>query len=412
MREFVAGIVAEYNPFHTGHEWMVRRLREEGASAVVCVLSGPFVQRAEPAFLPAHARAEAAVAGGVDLVLRLPLPYAVASAEAFAAGGVGLLAALGCVDVLAFGAEEADTGRLQNVARLLETEEFSNALRVTLNKGLSFAAARAKAADVLLPGTAALLRSPNNILAVEYCKALEGKAGKELRALAESKAIPFFSLPSPKALPRMGARHDGIPEKGIASASWLRELAGEKGIKELKGWVPEACLPLYKKMAEQGQEIDRNRYELAMLSRLRGLKEADFSVHGGEGLGGRLEAAAQKAVTLEELFADAKTKRFAHSRVRRAAVAAALGLPAGLPAAPPFAHVLAANATGLALLRKAKQTALLPVSTSLAKLVRAGPVHAMVGEAEAEAENFYALCQKEPRGGGLAFTQPAHIAVE
>lgn len=142
----VVGVVCEYNPFHKGHEWMIEELRRQGAGAVVCVMSGPFVQRAEAACLPAHLRARAAVQSGADLVFRLPVPWACASAEKFAHGAVGLLAALGCVDTVAFGAETADTLLLQEVAEMLESSAFGTALRGELGKGGSFAAARAAAA--------------------------------------------------------------------------------------------------------------------------------------------------------------------------------------------------------------------------------------------------------------------------
>lgn len=410
MEKFrVAAIVAEYNPFHWGHAWMIEQLRKEGYGAVVCCMSGAFVQRAEPAWLPTHVRAAAALAGGADLVLRLPVPYATAGAEAFAAAGAGMLAALGCADVLAFGSEGAETEQLCEVADMLYSEAFREALRGQLAGGKTFAVARAAAAEEVLPGAGGVLRTPNNILGVEYCKALRHRLPGALETLAEREGVEV-RLPQPLALARRGARHDGAPSEGVASASWLREQARKNGAAALTEWVPPACLPLYQKACDADEEIEQARYEVALLSRLRQACPEDYARYGaGEGLDMRLAAAAHKATSLEELYGLAKSKRFAHSRIRRLALAAALRLPTGLPPVPPFAQVLAANAKGLALLRQAKRTALLPVSTSLAKLGKTGPEAAVVAHAEAQAEDLYALCQRAPQGGGGAYTRPAYF---
>jgi predicted nucleotidyltransferase len=398
---------------------MVRQLRARGYETIVCAMSGPFVQRAEPAFLPTHVRAAAALAGGADLVLRLPVPYAVASAEAFAAGGAGLLSALGCADVLAFGSEVEETELLCGIADMLYGKEFKEALQAQLAQGVSFAAARAAAAEQVMSGASRVLRTPNNILGVEYCKALRHTLPKTLGKLAEAKeAKPNerkgdAALPRPLALRRMGANHDGEPRGGVASAHWLRGQAAADRVAAWQSWVPQECMPIYKKAESAGVCINKARYEVAMLSRLRAAQPEAFAKQGAtEGLDVRLAAAAHKALALEELYMLAKSKRFAHSRVRRLALATALELPAGLPAVPPFAHVLAANKKGFALLRTAKQTALIPISASLAKLSKTGITAAAVARAEAAAEDLFALCQQVPRSGGTAYTTPAVFEAE
>lgn len=173
-----AGIISEYNPFHRGHAWQICELRRRlGAeTAVVCAMSGSFVQRGDFAVMRTHARAEAAVRGGADLVLELPLPWAIASAEGFAAGGVGVLAATGAVDTLVFGSECGDTETLKAVTAALESESFAAYLRQGLQEGVSFAAAREAAARKLLGEKAAVLAQPNDILGVEYCKAIARQA--------------------------------------------------------------------------------------------------------------------------------------------------------------------------------------------------------------------------------------------
>ena len=157
------GIIAEYDPFHSGHALQLRMLRQRGASTIAVCMSTGVVQRGGVPILPEAVRVRAALAAGADLVVALPAPYANASAEQFAAAGVHLLAALGC-DTLAFGAETPEPAPLQAAAAALCSAAFPAALRSQLESGLPFAAARAAAAETLCPGAADLLQTPNNIL--------------------------------------------------------------------------------------------------------------------------------------------------------------------------------------------------------------------------------------------------------
>ena len=138
----VAGIIAEWNPLHRGHLLPLREARRRGATHIVAILSGNYVQRGEPALCPWPYRTAAALHSGVDLVLQLPLPYATATAEHFAGGAVASLAALGCVDMLVFGSECGDLPALQAVAAVLQSPALPTALAPHLAAGLPFAAAR------------------------------------------------------------------------------------------------------------------------------------------------------------------------------------------------------------------------------------------------------------------------------
>ena len=233
-----AGIIAEYNPFHNGHAWQIAELKKRGFEAVVCVCSPGVVQRGTAALFPARVRTRAALAAGADLVLSLPAPYATLSAEGFAAAGVALLSALGCVDALCFGTE---TRRLEDIAQtaaLLESPDFPAALRGQLDP-----AARAAAAEALCPGAGAVLRAPNDILGVEYCKAL----------LRQHSALV------PLALPRRGAAHDAPLDAApgrYASASALRALVRAGGAAALAPHVPPACLRLYMQAEAEGDILD------------------------------------------------------------------------------------------------------------------------------------------------------------
>ena len=164
----VAGIICEYNPLHLGHQKQLSYLKQQKDTAIVCLMSGNFVQRGHPAIFDKMARAEAAIRCGADLVLELPVTAALSSAEGFAGKGVQILSEL--CDTLCFGAEDADPAQLNNIAKALLSEEWKTQLRVELDKGLSFPAAR-QAALTAMGIDATILGKPNNILAVEYCKA-------------------------------------------------------------------------------------------------------------------------------------------------------------------------------------------------------------------------------------------------
>ena len=173
-----AGIIAEYNPFHTGHEYQINYIKEKlRTDYVVIAMSGDFVQRGTPALFSKYVRAEMALRSGADLVLELPVSISSASAELFARGGVQLLDGLGVTDILCFGSECGDTDALMELAKILaeEPEAFQDALRRNLKDGMTFPKARSMALSAVFPESEKyqqLLSSPNNILGIEYCKAI------------------------------------------------------------------------------------------------------------------------------------------------------------------------------------------------------------------------------------------------
>ena len=208
----VIGIVAEYNPFHNGHARLIEQTRARlGADCpVVCVMSGDFVQRGSPAVYAKFARAEAAARCGADLVLELPLPWALSSAEGFARGAVGLLGSLGVVTHLGFGSECGELEPLQRVAEALLDPLLGEDLRAELQAGIPFAAARQQAVARRVGALAELLQAPNNILAVEYLKAIFDQR---------------LDL-HPLTILRTGAQHDRPAEGNVRSASELRTRIG------------------------------------------------------------------------------------------------------------------------------------------------------------------------------------------
>ena len=389
----LAGIIAEYDPFHNGHAWQLQQAKALGARRVAVAMSCGLTQRGALPLLPESVRVQAALTCGADLVFALPAPYACSGAECFARAGVQLLAAAGC-DALVFGAETPDAALLMEAARVLSGAEYRTALKARLAAGArSFAAARQAAVEAVCPGTglAALLDKPNNNLAVEYCKAI-------LELGAALVPIP---------LPRQGAGHgQALTETGgqFASASALRTLWQNGGADAAAPYVPAEVLPLYREAFAAGRYTDpaaAQRCQLALL-RSRCAGTAPFAQVRGisEGLEHRLEAAVRSSTTHAELLDSLTTVRYPRARMRRLAMDAALGYSADvLPALPPYLHLLGAQKDALPLLKAAA----LPVSHSLARLAEQNTPCRAVVDAQLRACDFGALCRKkpEPMGGAL-----------
>ena len=389
----LAGIIAEYDPFHNGHAWQLQQAKALGARRVAVAMSCGLTQRGALPLLPESVRVQAALTCGADLVFALPAPYACSGAECFARAGVQLLAAAGC-DALVFGAETPDAALLMEAARVLSGAEYRTALKARLAAGArSFAAARQAAVEAVCPGTglAALLDKPNNNLAVEYCKAI-----LEL-------GVSLVPIP----LPRQGAGHgQALTETGgqFASASALRTLWQSGGADAAAPYVPAEVLPLYREAFAAGRYTDpaaAQRCQLALL-RSRCAGTAPFAQVRGisEGLEHRLEAAVRSSTTHAELLDSLTTVRYPRARMRRLAMDAALGYSAdAFPALPPYLHLLGAQKDALPLLKAAA----LPVSHSLARLAEQNVPCRAVVDAQLRACDFGALCRKkpEPMGGAL-----------
>ena len=380
----VIGIVAEYNPFHNGHARLIEQTRAQlgAVCPVVCVMSGDFVQRGSPAVYSKFARAEAAARCGADLVLELPLPWALSSAEGFARGAVGLLGGLGVVTHLSFGSECGELEPLQRVAEALLDPLLGEDLRAELQAGIPFAARRVGA-------LAELLQAPNNILAVEYLKAIFDQR---------------LDL-HPLTILRTGAQHDRPAEGNVRSASELRTRIGAG--ENVSAFLPKAAAEISAREKTLGRgPVLPDALESALLSRLRMLPQAAYNTLPGasEGLGNSLYRAAHEAPTLDGVLAAAKSKRYALSRIRRMTMCAALGVTAGMDTGtPPYARVLAIGAQGRELLRAIDARTSVPVITKPAAgrslPGEAGEIFALT----ADAHDLYVLgcpAREERRCGG------------
>ena len=352
----ISGIISEYNPFHMGHKHHIDETRRMlGADCgIICVMSGNFVQRGEAAAFSKNARAQCAVHGGADLVLELPLPWAISSAESFARGAVGLLGATGIVSHLSFGSESGEVESLDAIAKTLLRPEMDAIIKAELEKGVAYAAARQAAAQQLAGCELSALKTPNNILGVEYIKAIY-----EQRLAME-----------PVTVKRIGAGHDSRSGGAYPSASELRgRLAGGE---DIFAHMPEKCAEVLGAEIRCGRgPVTGDALDTAIISRLRMLPLSAYEAlpDAAEGLGGRLYKAARSEVGVDAVIAAAATKRYALSRIRRMVMCAALGVKAGdAEGIPPYIRVLAASERGCSMIRKMKERAALPVVTKPAEI--------------------------------------------
>ena len=328
----ITGIICEYNPFHLGHKKQLDAIRAANPDgSTVCLMSGNFVQRGAPAIFDKISRARAAIAGGADLVLELPVTYALRSAEGFASGGVEILSRF--CDELCFGAENADPEHLMQLVQALTGDDFPPLLRSQLEKGLSFPAAR-QAALAQMGMDASILSLPNNILAVEYCKAI----------------LQQKSPMKPHIIHRQGSYHDTAPDPENPSATALRTQIENNSSWE--AFVPDAACFTDATIHTLGYG------EKAVLYRLRTMTEEEFSniPFGSEGLWRKLMHASRNADSLESILAEVKSKRYTRSRLDRMVMCAFLGITEQmLSESVPYVRVLAFNDNGRAILKKARQ---------------------------------------------------------
>lgn len=338
----VVGVICEYNPFHRGHRKQFLQIRQQFGedTRIVCMMSGNFVQQGEPAVLNKFDRARVAVDCGADLVLELPITAALSSAEGFAAGGVAALSALGVVDYLCFGSESADLPAIQATARALLTPEYNTYVRQAMEEKISYAAARQKALERII-ANCPQVTSPNDNLAVEYCKAiLRQRSGLE-----------------PVALYREGDFHSPLPSIRAPSARSLRALSH---VEDWRPYVPDEAMEIYSR-AELYRLI---RGERAILARLRTMSSEEYEnlPFASEGLCWRFASVGREAVSVEDVIANTKSKRYARSRICRMLMCAYLGLTAEDLRRPiSYLRVLAADQQGIELLHQAKKTARVPI---------------------------------------------------
>ncbi len=386
------GIVAEFNPFHNGHKYIVDTLKANGENTITAVMSESFVQRGECACMSPYERTKAALLNGIDLVLSLPVPYATASAERFALGGVTVLGSMGCIDALGFGSECGDVECLTKCAKAITAEEFSPLLENRLSEGLSFPTARQKALrDMYGDAFADALSSPNDLLGVEYIKAID------------KNKFPI----KPIAIKRVGVSHDSNEVSvNFCSASAIRSFL--KNGNEIKEFMPEESFEILNEAVLSGNApADFTKLENAILYKLRTMSIDDFKKipDVSEGLEYRFFEAVRNSVTLTEILEKVKTKRYTHSRLRRIVLCALLGITeeyTDIPVA--YIRVLGFNEKGAEVLKQAKNTATLPIVTKSSDIKYLDENAKKIFELECKARDIFSLCLPVPQVCGKEMT--------
>lgn len=372
------GIIAEFNPLHKGHEYLISRAKELGE--VVCVISSNFVQRGDTAISPKEIRAKSALLAGADLVAELPVLWSMSTAQNFALGGVSSLVALGC-DTLIFGSEAGEISPLLEIADILISEDFSSRLNDYLKEGMTFAAARQKACEDL-GAKKGVLDRPNNNLGIEYMVAAR-RLGADLKF---------------ETVKRLGADHDSADLGEFVSASLLREKL-LKGDREfcLK-YMSEKILDLYK----QENLSDIKRLEMAILSTLRTKTLDDLKrlPDLSEGVENKLFSAIKVARDLESLYNEIKVKRYPMARIRRLVLSAFLGFDNSYFLKPvPYVRVLGFNDDGCEILKKATETSKIPLVTKVSSIKDTD-----VFKVEIRATDLYSLSLENPQECGKEYT--------
>ncbi len=340
----ILGIVAEFNPFHSGHSYLIESARKAGAKHIVCIMSGNFVQRGEVAIASKKARAEMALDCGADLVIELPVIYATATAQKFAYGAVSTLAALGCVDTLAFGSECGDTMALRDIASALCDDKVTLRMREIMQSGVTFATAREQAlCDCGYNGK--ILQGPNDTLAVSYIEAINSSCASM----------------APYAVKRIGVGHDSGAQGDFASASHIRRLICDGDA--FSRFMPKSSYDiLIRELAAKKAPMDMSRLEMGMLARLRSMSLSEISALPdiSEGLENKLYKAIFEQSRINDIIESVKSKRYTHARIRRLVLSAFLGIDAKLAGlSPQYIRVLGINKKGREILSAARPT--LPV---------------------------------------------------
>lgn len=384
----IAGIIAEYNPFHTGHAYHIQKTCEKcGADHIICVMSGNFTQRGEPAVWDKWTRARSALLGGASLVLELPFAYATQSAEGFAEGGISILDALNCVEYLSFGVENTDLDSMERAAHLLcaEPPEFRNILRQNLGRGLSFPSARAHALSHLLPEADAVVwRQPNNILAIEYLKAMH-------RQKSKLQPIP---------VERIGS---GYSENALApSYSSARAIRGaiKDGNDIYKNYLPDSI-----SCSRSTPVFPESMFPFLMFQLRRMTVQEIGTIYGVcEGLEHRIFSAAKKAQNYNDLVFRIASKRYPHSRIQRILLHSLFGITKEqmrkLKLLPLYARVLGIRQDSIDLLSYLSAHAKIPIVTRAAEFP-----DSLLFDADLLATDIYSLFIKKIAPSKRDFTQ-------
>jgi len=408
----IVGIITEHNPFHNGHLYHVRKAREEcAADLVVSVMSGHFLQRGEPALFNKWARAEMAVRGGVDLVVELPTAFSVRSASAFALGSISLLDRMGVVTHVCFGSEAGNTDMLWPAARVLACEpvKFKEILSTLLNTGLPYPAARAEALTRYLAQQGVNLpeetfKSPNNILGIEYLKALINTGSSIVPSAIKRFAAGYHDREIDPVSTGVDSANNDSANNGpanIASATSIRErlISDNNCTDGIAAVVPTTSLEVIKREIAGGRgPVFIDNYDRVLFYLLRTLSHEYLSLLNdvGEGLENRILEVSLAADSVRKLLQGVKTKRYTWTRIQRILSYILLGYTRDMAHAfekngPLYIRVLGLSAKGRASLKKIKKQASVPVITRTSPFLGKGDNIAQMLAFDVRATDIYTL---------------------
>lgn len=363
------GIISEYNPFHNGHKYHLQAAKEAcGADYAVCIMSGSFVQRGEPAIFDKWSRAQMAVMNGADLIIELPVVYACQPAEIFALGAVKILSSMGIIDYICFGSELGDTDTLHQLAKVLhdEPETFKQLLKAQLEKGFSYPKAISNTLSSYIGEEQqyindTILKNPNNVLGIEYIKAL----------------MTLNSSIKPVAVKRIISGHNDINiADNIASATAIRNEIKEYGIsdKVIMSMSENSVDIINSNVSSNRGPVYLNDFSDELLYRLRVIKEAELRtfLNVREGIENRLKKHAQTCTSCEELIEAVKTKRYTRTYIQRLLCHLLLDVKRSDislfkdPNYPSYIRILAFNDNGKSLIKEIKNSSSYPIISKVA----------------------------------------------
>lgn len=395
----VTGIIAEYDPFHNGHSYHIKKAREmTGADAIVVVMSGHFTQRGMPAFFRRDARVRMAVDGGADLVIELPYIYACNSSHEFARGATGILNGIGCVDALVFGAETDDMDTLGKAARAAAgTDDRSSAyIKEEMKNGVSYPEALTRSVEKIYGAqTAAVLREPNNLLGIEYMKAL-----RELGSGIKPFIVGRRSAAHGESLEML---HERKQEQRIASGTAVRKAVYAGGARAAEMLVPDTSFSIISRyerssgfsFTEYRDKIKKNMFELLKYKIITSDESELAEVYGvAEGLENRLKSCISGAEDIDGLIDSVKSKRYTRARISRTLMHLLINLRTTdfeTLRETYCARVLGFSPTGGKLLRLMSESSAIPVFSNLSRLDKRSPEAARVLKYDMRASDVYAL---------------------
>lgn len=367
----ICAIISEFNPFHNGHKYLIDKAGELGYTHKIAIMSGNFVQRGEPAIISKSARTRAALENGINLIIEIPSVWAVSTSERYARAGVMLADSLECVEALVFGSESGDLKSLKSIANILDTPDFSCAVKNHTHTGITFAKAREKAAKDVLKDLdiSNCMRSPNDNLGIEYIKNLNK---------INSTIIPISIKRNRNA--------------DIFSASEIRNLIHSGN--DYENYLPESSRrAIHEEIKNNLAPTDIKNAEKIILYKLKSLSKREFQglPDISEGLENRFLKNIMSSETLEEIIYKTKTKRYTMSRIKRIIMSAVLDIKNEIQIKDvPYIRVLGADEKGLEILKKCKNSRL-PIISKYAEIKNLSTFGIEIFEKECFCTSIYGL---------------------